>query len=77
MLDVAADVDLVWSNAMVYNIDGSDIYNTAADLKAFADRKFAPLVAAASEPPLGSPLAAVGSPSKHAAASLLQFGGSR
>ena len=77
VLDVAADVDLVWSNAMVYNIDGSDIYNTAADLKAFADRKFAPLVAAASEPPLGSPLAAVGSPSKHAAASLLQFGGSR
>ena len=49
VLDVAADVDLVWSNAMTYNQDGSYIYNTAADLKAFADRKMAPLVAAARE----------------------------
>ena len=49
ILDVAADVDLVWSNAMTYNQDESYIYQVAADLKAFADRKMAPLVAAARE----------------------------
>jgi len=49
VLDVAADVDLVWSNAMTYNQDESYIYNVAAELKAFSDRKMAPLVAAARE----------------------------
>jgi len=49
VLDVAADVDLVWNNAMTYNQDESYIYNVAADLKMFADRKMAPLVAAARE----------------------------
>ena len=46
VLDVAADIDLVWSNAMTYNQDESYIYNVAADLKSFSDRKMAPLVAA-------------------------------
>jgi len=49
VLDVAADIDLVWSNAMTYNQDESYIYNVAADLKALSDRKMAPLVAAARE----------------------------
>jgi hypothetical protein len=49
VLDVAADIDLVWSNAMTYNQDESYIYNVAADLKSFSDRKMAPLVAAARE----------------------------
>lgn len=49
VLDVAADVDLVWSNAMTYNQDESYIYSVASDLKTFADRKMAPLVAAARE----------------------------
>ena len=49
VLDMAADVDLVWSNAMTYNQDESYIHQVAADLKAFADRKMAPLVAAARE----------------------------
>jgi len=49
VLDVAADIDLVWSNAMTYNQDESYIYTVAADLKTFADRKMAPLVAAAKE----------------------------
>ena len=44
-----ADIDLVWSNAMTYNQDESYIYQIAADLKAFADKKMAPLVAAARE----------------------------
>ena len=47
VLDVAADIDLVWSNAMTYNQDESYIYNIAAELKAYADKKMAPLVAAA------------------------------
>ena len=49
VLDMAADVDLVWNNAMTHNQDESYIYQVAADLKAFADRKMAPLVAAARE----------------------------
>ena len=49
MMDVAADVNLVWSNAMTYNQDGSPIYQLAAALKAVADRKMAPLLAAAGE----------------------------
>lgn len=49
VLDVAADIDLVWSNAMTYNQDESYIYQVAADLKSFADKKMAPLVATARE----------------------------
>jgi len=47
--DVAADVDLVWSNAMTYNQDESYIYSLAAELKSIADKKISPLVAAARE----------------------------
>jgi hypothetical protein len=47
VLDVAADIDLVWSNAMTYNMDESPIYQVAAQLKEFADRKLSPLTAAA------------------------------
>ena len=43
---VAADVNLVWSNAMTYNLDGSFAFEAAADLKKVADLKMAPLVAA-------------------------------
>jgi len=43
---LAADVDLVWKNAMTYNIDGSWIYQSASKLKAFADAKFSPLLSA-------------------------------
>ena len=43
---VAADVDLVWSNAMTYNLDGSFVYAAAASMKAEAKKKFAPLLAA-------------------------------
>ena len=49
VLDVASDVDLVWSNAMTYNQDESYVYAIAAELKSFADKKMAPLVAAARE----------------------------
>mmetsp|Transcript_6846 Transcript_6846/g.14981 ORF Transcript_6846/g.14981 Transcript_6846/m.14981 type:complete len:335 (-) Transcript_6846:1412-2416(-) len=41
---VADDVDLVWTNAMTYNMDGSPIYAAAAKLKNFSDSKFAPLL---------------------------------
>jgi len=41
---VAADVDLVWTNAMAYNMDGSPIYAAAAKLKAFSASKFAPVL---------------------------------
>jgi|Transcript_3500 hypothetical protein len=44
---VAADVDLVWTNAMTYNMDGSPIHAAAAKLKAFAEGKFASLLSAA------------------------------
>jgi len=47
--EVVADVDLVWGNAMTYNQDESFIYKMAADLKAYADRKMAPLSALARE----------------------------
>lgn len=33
MRQLAADVDLVWKNAMTYNIDGSWIYQSASKLK--------------------------------------------
>ena len=43
---VVGDVDLVWQNAMTYNQDESYIYQVAAELKSFADKKLAPLLAA-------------------------------
>lgn len=47
VLDMAADIDLVWSNAMTYNQDESYIYTIAAELKNYSDKKLSPLVAAA------------------------------
>ena len=47
MLSVASDIDQVWANAMTYNQDASYIYAIAAELKSYADKKMAPLVAAA------------------------------
>jgi len=44
---VAADVDLVWTNAMTYNMDGSYIYQAAQKLKTWTDGKFTPLLGAA------------------------------
>jgi hypothetical protein len=47
VLSVASDIDQVWANAMTYNQDASYIYAIAAELKSYADKKMAPLVAAA------------------------------
>jgi len=47
VLDVISDIELVWSNAMTYNQDESYIYQTAAELKAYSERKMAPLAAMA------------------------------
>jgi hypothetical protein len=44
VLGVKADVDLVWSNAMTYNLDGSYVYEAAAELKKVANQKIAPLI---------------------------------
>lgn len=41
--DVAADVDLVWTNAMTYNMDDSWIHQAASKLKAHTSSKFAGL----------------------------------
>mmetsp|Transcript_22341 Transcript_22341/g.67999 ORF Transcript_22341/g.67999 Transcript_22341/m.67999 type:complete len:191 (+) Transcript_22341:2100-2672(+) len=46
---VVDDVQLVWANAMLYNRNGSPIYRLAATLKAFADKKFEPIQAAAAK----------------------------
>eukprot|EP00316_Scyphosphaera_apsteinii_P021022 CAMPEP_0119314896 /NCGR_PEP_ID=MMETSP1333-20130426/34085_1 /TAXON_ID=418940 /ORGANISM="Scyphosphaera apsteinii, Strain RCC1455" /LENGTH=345 /DNA_ID=CAMNT_0007320097 /DNA_START=91 /DNA_END=1128 /DNA_ORIENTATION=+ len=43
---VANDVELVWNNAMTYNMDGSWIHQAAAKLKIVADGKFSPLLGA-------------------------------
>ena len=43
--DLAADVELIWSNAMAYNQDGSFVYKAAVTLRAAASKKFAPLLA--------------------------------
>ena len=45
--DVAADVELVWANAMTYNMDDSWIHQAAAKLKAYTSSKFASLVGSA------------------------------
>jgi len=42
-----SDVDLVWSNAMAYNQDESDIYIIARDLKALNDKKMQPMLGSA------------------------------
>jgi len=44
---VAQDVELVWANAMTYNMDDSWIHQHAQKLKTFSDGKFAPLVGSA------------------------------
>ena len=49
VLDVAADIELVWSNAMTYNQDESYIYAIANDLKTYSEKKMEKLVAAARE----------------------------
>ena len=41
---VAADVDLVWANAMTYNIDGSFIYDAANSMMTVSKDKFAPIL---------------------------------
>ena len=47
VFEVADDVDLVWTNAMTYNMDDSWIHQLAKELKGYADGKWAPLLAAA------------------------------
>ena len=39
------DVNLVWNNAFVYNLDESYIYQVAAQLKAISDKKLTPILA--------------------------------
>ena len=46
--DVAADVELVWNNAMTYNVDDSWIHQAARKLQTWTQGKFAPLLSAAS-----------------------------
>ena len=53
VLDVAADVDLVWTNAMLYNPPDNWVYKAAQAAKEFADRKLeSHLVAARARAPL-------------------------
>jgi len=42
--DLAADVALVWDNAMVYNGEDNWVHQAALKMKAVAERKFAPLL---------------------------------
>ena len=41
VLGVAADIDLVWNNAMTYNLPGSYVYETALDLQKLAKQALA------------------------------------
>ena len=47
VIDVAADVDLVWSNAILYNPADNWVHQAAVAAKEFADRKLEPFIAAA------------------------------
>ena len=47
VLEAAADVELIWSNSMLYNPAENWVYQAAVEMKAFADLKLAPLVASA------------------------------
>lgn len=42
--ELAEEINLVWNNAMTYNMDDSWIHKSARDLKSFADKKLAPLL---------------------------------
>jgi len=42
--ELAEEINLVWNNAMTYNMDDSWIHKSARDLKAYADKKMAPLL---------------------------------
>jgi hypothetical protein len=53
--DVAEDISLVWSNAMAYNIEGSEIYTTALSLKGIADRKLVAIDAQRAGPQKAAP----------------------
>jgi hypothetical protein len=44
---VANDVDQVWRNAFAYNASDNWVHQAALVMKATADKKFEPLVAAA------------------------------
>ena len=46
-LEVAADLSLVWANAQLYNQEGSWVWKEAEKMKAAAEKRMAPLVAAA------------------------------
>jgi hypothetical protein len=46
-LEVAADLGLVWANAQLYNQEGSWVWKEAEKMKAAAEKRMAPLVAAA------------------------------
>eukprot|EP00908_Phaeocystis_cordata_P001340 Transcript_11421.p1 GENE.Transcript_11421~~Transcript_11421.p1 ORF type:complete len:334 (-),score=185.93 Transcript_11421:186-1187(-) len=42
--NLSEEINLVWNNAMTYNMDDSWIHQSARGLKAFADKKMAPLL---------------------------------
>ena len=46
-IDVAADVELIWANATLYNGEGNWVHKAAVAMRAAADRKLGPLVTAA------------------------------
>ena len=46
-LDVAADIALIWSNALLYNPEGNWVSEAALAMQAVAEAKLAPIVAAA------------------------------
>jgi hypothetical protein len=47
VLEAAADVELIWSNTMLYNSADNWVYAAAVEMKQVADLKLAPLVASA------------------------------
>lgn len=64
----AADVRLVWKNAMTYNRPDSDIYSTADKLSKVFERKFAKIKGANKPPGAGAPGAGAGAGAGSAAA---------
>ena len=46
-VDVAADVELIWANAVLYNGEGNWVHKAAVAMRAASERKLGPLVAAA------------------------------
>jgi hypothetical protein len=47
VLEAAADVELIWSNSMLYNPAENWVYQAAVEMKQYADLKLAPIVASA------------------------------